>query len=324
MSSLTWAALFPGQGSQHPGMGRFLYDNFKSAQELFEEASDILSLNFKKLCFEGPEQDLALTENTQPCLLLVSTATYKAVTEVLPIQFKFTAGHSVGEYAAMVAAGTLQFQDALQAVRTRGQAMQSAVPVGEGAMAAVMGLSGEQVKKLCMWGMEQSGHHPLEPANFNAPGQIVISGSSAAINWLGENLSKDIFDPAPKKVRLIPLKVSAPFHCSMMKPAEEKMNLVLKNYDWAKPAFPVVQNVNASAVSDPVELCENLVRQISAPVRWVESVQYMEKEGVCQALELGSGKVLTGLNKKISEKIEMHSVNTLDDLKALEVKFEKA
>ena len=215
-----WSALFPGQGSQSVGMGRFLFENFTEARSTFEEASDSLSLNFKKLCFEGPESDLQLTENTQPALLLVSTATHRVVQSTTGIKFEAAAGHSVGEYAAVVAAQAVKFSDALRAVRVRGQAMQRAVPVGQGGMIAVLGLTDPQVETLCQWAESTSGLKPVEPANFNAPGQVVISGSQAGLEWLRANAKADLFQLAPgesaPRMKMIPLAVSAPFHCSLI------------------------------------------------------------------------------------------------------------
>jgi [acyl-carrier-protein] S-malonyltransferase len=314
------APIFPGQGSQHTGMGKFLVDNFKSAQNLFEEASDTLSINFKKLCFEGSDPELALTQNTQPCLLLVSTASFQVLKNEYDYSPKTSAGHSVGEYAAVVAAGAMAFTEAMRAVRLRGEFMQSAVPVGVGGMSAVMGLNAEQVMKLCKWTEEQTGETPVEPANFNAPGQIVISGKKTLLDWLSANLDTTIFAPETPRCKLIPLKVSAPFHCSMMKPAEEKMRTVLSEMDFRTPKFPVVQNVHAEPVTTSEELRQNLVKQISAPVRWIECVENMQKSGVSEFIEVGCGKTLAGLVKKISG-ANVFAMNSLEDLKVLETKI---
>ncbi len=313
-----WAALFPGQGSQHPGMGKFLYEEFKTAKQTFEEASDTLSIDFKKLCFDGSEADLALTENTQPCLLLVSTATYRVLNENFGFKPRAAAGHSIGEYAAVVASGALKFADGMKAVRTRGQAMQSAVPVGVGGMSAVMGLEPQQVFDLCAWAEKQSGDQPVSPANINAPGQIVISGKKSVIDWIAVNFKADMFPGSPR-VKFIALKVSAPFHCALMKPAEEKMKDVLGGMEFKNAAFPVVQNFNAQAVTDGASLRSNLVAQVSAPVRWIECVQNLIGQGASNAIEVGGGKVISGLVKKIdAEKMKVFNVNSLEDLKALE------
>lgn len=317
-----WSALFPGQGSQHQGMGKFLFDEFKIAREIFEEASDSLSLDFKKLCFNGSEAELALTENTQPCLLLVSTVTFKVFSSLVDFQPIAAAGHSVGEYAALVAAGALKFTDGMKAVRSRGQFMQSAVPVGEGGMLAVINLSPEQTIRLCQWVEAETGKTPLEPANFNSPGQIVISGRAGLIEWLMKNFKVEIFAPETPRAKFIPLKVSAPFHCSMMKPAQEKMAKVLRSLHFHNAQFKVVPNVTAKAATNGPELCEHLIQQISAPVRWVECMQELKGLGSNRMIEFGCGKVLAGLAKKIdSEGIQTFNINSIDDLKALEAQF---
>lgn len=319
-----WSALFPGQGSQHPGMGRFLFDEFSVAKRVFEEASDVLHQDFKKLCFDGAESDLALTENTQPCLVLVSTVTF----EVLHSEFGFTpsvgAGHSVGEYSAVVAARALKFADAMRAVRKRGQAMQEAVPIGKGGMSAVMGLEPSQVFDLCDWAEKQTGLQPVQPANINAPGQIVISGNKQLLDWIAANFKPEAVRGDVGRVKFIPLKVSAPFHCSMMKPAEEVMTDVLRSVTFESAHFPIVQNVTAEAVTDGSILRENLIRQVSAPVRWIECVQTTAKMGATKTVEVGSGKVLSGLVKKIdSAGIQSFNVNSLDELKVLEHSLNK-
>jgi [acyl-carrier-protein] S-malonyltransferase len=282
-----WAALFPGQGSQTVGMGRFLFEQFPTAKQTFEEASDALQINFKKLCFEGPESDLQLTENTQPALLLVSTATFRVINHELGVQIGAAAGHSVGEYAAVVAAGTVTFTDALRAVRVRGQAMQKAVPVGEGGMAAVMGLTDDQVIRLCTWAEQESGLTPLEPANFNAPGQVVISGSAKAIEWLRANAKpeamSDAFPEGAPRVKLIPLAVSAPFHCSLMKPAEEQMRLVLNEISFNDARFPIVQNITAHETRDANTLRDNLVLQVSGAVRWTQCMARLKSMGMTRS-----------------------------------------
>jgi [acyl-carrier-protein] S-malonyltransferase len=317
-----WSALFPGQGSQFPGMGKFLFEEFKIARETFEEASDALSVDFKKLCFDGSEQDLALTENTQPCLLLVSTVTYRVFASNVDFKPMAAAGHSIGEYAANVAAGSLKFTDAIRAVRSRGQFMQSAVPIGQGGMLAVLNLSPEQTKKLCAWVESETGDGPLEPANFNAPGQIVISGKLKLIEWLTKNFKADIFAPETPRSKFIPLKVSAPFHCSMMKPAEEKMALVLNDIQFSEAKFPIVANVNAKPEKNGAALRKLLIAQISSPVRWVECVEELKRQGAQKMIEFGCGKVLAGLAKKIdSENIQTFNINSLEELKNLEQTF---
>ncbi len=290
--------LFPGQGSQTVGMGKFLYENFKIVQNLYEEASDTLKLDFKRLCFSGPDEDLNLTANTQPALLLVGNSAYQILKENAGLKCQQFAGHSVGEYAACVAAGALSFTDALTAVRKRGEYMQSAVPVGQGGMVAVMGLDASQVKQLCAWAEKTSGLKPLEPANYNSPGQIVCSGSAELIEWLKLNIAQAEIEPKPTRLKLIPLKVSAPFHCSMMKPAEEKMQQVLQTMKFSPIDNPVVQNFSASATKDPKTIKANLVQQVSGPVRWIETVESFVQANFLRGIEFGPGSVLSGLNKK--------------------------
>ncbi|KYG65252.1 malonyl CoA-acyl carrier protein transacylase [Bdellovibrio bacteriovorus] len=311
---------FPGQGSQQPGMGRFLFDNFKIAQETFEEGSEALKQDMKKLCFEGSEADLALTENTQPALLLVSTATQRVLRNEFNLKVSAAAGHSIGEYAALVAADVIRFDQGMRAVRTRGQAMQSAVPVGKGGMVAVLGLEPDQVETLCNYVVKNSGVGPLSPANFNSPGQIVISGSQAAINWLKDNFKPEvIFADAPKRAKLIPLTVSAPFHCEMMKPAEDKMREVLTAMEFNKAAFPIIQNFHAKSETEGSVLRENLIRQVSAPVRWTQSMETLKAMGHSQIIECGAGKVLQGLLKKIDgDYFKVMTTTSMEDIKNIE------
>lgn len=321
-----WGALFPGQGSQSVGMGKFLFEEFATARRLFEEAGDTLKINFKKLCFEGPDSELQLTENTQPALLLVSTVTATCASELMPLKIEAAAGHSVGEYAALVSAGVLSFSSALRSVRTRGQAMQKAVPVGQGAMCAVLGLSDENAKKLCALVETQSGEKPLEPANFNCPGQVVVSGSAQAIEWMrthvtadwvGKNLGADA-----GRAKLIPLSVSAPFHCSLMKPAENEMRAVLEAIEFNAPKYPVIQNYTAESSTDPKVIRDRLIRQISGAVLWTQCQQSLLNSGVHDYVEFGSGKILAGLAKKIAgDKATVYGLNSLEDLKTLEGKL---
>ncbi len=314
-----WGAIFPGQGSQHPGMGEFLYKEFSIAKQLFEEASDAIGVDFKKLCFSGSEADLALTENTQPALLLVSTVTYQVVKSLTDFKPTCAAGHSIGEYAAVVAGASLDFTSAVKAVRKRGQAMQSAVPVGQGGMVAVLGVTPEESVSLCRWAEMGAGDIPLEPANFNAPGQVVISGKQTVIDWLQANFKAEAVFGEGKRIKLIPLKVSAPFHCSLMKPAEDEMRRLLTETSFEASDFPIVQNFSAQGVTEASTLRENLIRQVSAPVRWVECVSRMSELGATKLIEFGCGKVLSGLVKKIdSERLTTFNVGSLEELKALE------
>lgn len=320
-------ALFPGQGSQAVGMGRFLFDEFAIARTLFEEASDTLKVNFKSLCFDGPESDLQLTENTQPALLLVSTVSFKVLNSLMPLDIKVAAGHSIGEYSALVASDVLAFSDALRAVRRRGFEMQKAVPVGEGAMCAVLGLSDVIVEKMVAKVQEISGFKPLQAANFNAPGQVVVSGSAKAVEWMRNNVKAEWmaenFGVEAGKPKFIPLAVSAPFHCAMMAPAQTAMDHFLSGLRFAKPRFSVVQNLKAESSSDPTQIREWLVGQVSGSVRWTECQSAMIARGAHEYIEFGHGKVLAGLAKKIASlhpgiEVKVHGLNSLDDLKAIE------
>lgn len=319
---MKWGALFPGQGSQSVGMGKFLFDEFQTARHLFEEAGDALKQDMKKLCFEGPESELQLTENTQPALVLVSTVTARVAHEVTGVQIEAGSGHSVGEYAALVHAGVLQFTDALQAVRARGRAMQKAVPVGQGAMCAVLGLQDDVVKKLCAE-VEKASGFPLEPANFNAPGQVVVSGSAKAVEWMRENVKAEWmiekFGPDSGKPKFIPLAVSAPFHCRLMKPAEEEMAIVLKGISFSAPKTAVVQNLTASSTNSPDEIREKLIGQISGAVLWTQCQQELLNRGLTKYVEFGAGRVLQGLAKKIAgDQAQVFGLNSIADLKTLE------
>lgn len=318
MSHLT--ALVPGQGSQFVGMGRFLVDEFPIAKPVFEEASDAIRIDMKKLCFDGPESDLALTHNTQPAILTVSRAVWKVLQSESQFQVRFTAGHSVGEYGALVMSEVIDFATAIKAVRLRGELMQSAVPVGVGGMAAVMGMTDPQVIELCQICLQKikevSGQSAsLSPANFNSPGQVVISGHLSAIEFLRTNIKSEIFPESLRKAKLIPLNVSAPFHCDLMKPAEEKMGAHLKTINFKNTDHGVLQNFTARLETDGSLIRESLIRQISGPVKWTESVQELKRLGSTKMIECGAGKVLTGLIKKIDPEIEVLSTGTVEDLK---------
>jgi len=301
-------------------MGKYLYENFTPVRERFEEASDTLSLDFKKLCFEGPESELTLTENTQPALLLISTVSFEVVQNEFGAHPQLSAGHSVGEYAAMVCAEVMRFSDAIRAVRLRGQAMQRAVPVGQGGMCAVMGLSDSQVEKLCGWVQAESKFAPLEPANFNSPGQVVISGSAQAIDWMRANYRAEIFAPETPRAKFIPLNVSAPFHCRLMKPAEEEMSRALQQIEFRSAKWPIVQNFSATESVEPERLRRELVQQVSGAVRWTQSVLRLKTLGIRRAVEFGPGRVLSGLVKKIdgSGELTVANLNSLEDLRSLE------
>lgn len=301
-------------------MGKWLFDEFKIAKDTFEEGSEALRQDLKKLIFEGSEADLALTANTQPALLCVSTATQRVLRSEVDLKVQAAAGHSIGEYAALVAAGSIRFDEALRAVRIRGEAMQSAVPVGQGGMVALLGLDDDQVRWLCDHVVKTSGFSPLSPANFNSPGQVVISGSQKAIDWLKANFKAEEIPGAPKRAKMIPLTVSAPFHCAMMAPAEEKMREVLTAMEFKTAKFAVCQNFVAKLEMEPGILRENLIRQVSAPVLWTASMLHLKDQGFAKAIECGHGTVLKGLLKKIDgDFFQVHSLNSIDDLKALQI-----
>lgn len=316
---MKFALLFPGQGSQQPGMGKFLAENFKIAKETFEEASDTIAFDLKRLCFEGSVEELALTENTQPALLTVSTATFRVLNSEFGVQGSVTAGHSIGEYGSLVATKALQFKDAVKAVRTRGQAMQSAVPIGQGGMIAALGLTDLEANELCQFVAKKPELGPLTPANFNSPGQIVLSGSQKAIDYLRTEVKADqVWATNPPRLKLIPLQVSAPFHSPMMKPAEEKMRKVLSDIPFHDAAFPVIQNLTARSHQKATELRENLIQQVSAPVRWTQSIETLKSMGVPDCIELGTGKVLQGLLKKIdSEFFRVLNTTNIEDLEII-------
>lgn len=291
--------LFPGQGSQAPKMGAHLFENYPTFRNTIAEASYAINVDMQKLIYEGSDADLALTANTQPALLAVQVGTYRALNEINTFTATAAAGHSIGEYAALVTSGVLDFATAMKAVRLRGESMQSAVAVGEGGMVAVLGLEPDQVKWLCEWTEKESGHSPLSPANFNSPGQIVISGSMKCIDWLKANFKAELIPGSPKRAKLIPLNVSAPFHCQMMKPAQDKMESFFKSITFSTPRFPIIQNFNASLVTSPDELKQNLVKQISAPVLWTQTMKLLEEKNWMNGLECGHGSVLKGLFKKM-------------------------
>src|SRR5215217_6728903 len=292
------AIVFPGQGSQAPGMGKDLAEKFAVARQVFEEADDALGFSISRLCFDGPAEDLQLTENTQPAILTVSVAAFRAMRDAGISAPAFVAGHSLGEYSALVVAGALSLSDAVRTVRARGRYMQEAVPVGTGAMAAVIGGELSEIERVCA---EASGGLVCSIANFNAPNQAVIAGDTEAVDRAVELLSG-----VARKV--VKLKVSAPFHCALMKPAQDRLALDLQALKFAEPAMPVVTNVDARATTAPDELRDALVRQVSAPVRWVGSMQLLIEQGVDTFVEAGPGKVLSGLMRQISRDVKMLNV----------------
>ena len=294
------AYVFPGQGSQNPGMGKDLAEKFPVARQVFEEADDALGFSISRLCFEGPGEELQLTENTQPAILAVSVAAFRALKSTDAPAPAFVAGHSLGEYSALVAAGVLDLSDALRTVRARGRYMQEAVPVGTGAMAAVLGGELGDIERVCA---EAGGDEVCSIANINSPGQVVIAGNTAAVDRAIE-LLKGVAK------RVIRLNVSAPFHCALMKPAQDRLAQDLERLKFSEPKFPVVTNVDARITTAPGELRDSLIRQVSAPVRWVESMQLLMQNGVETVIEVGPGKVLSGLMRQTSR--DMKSLNVED------------
>jgi len=301
------AFIFPGQGSQYIGMGRELYENFSVARAVFEEAEDSLRFSISSLCFQGPEEELRLTENTQPAVLTTSIAALKVFQNERGLNPHLAAGHSLGEYSALVASGALPFADAVRIVRLRGKFMQEAVPVGEGAMAAILGMDREEVEKLCQ---EASSGEILSPANFNCPGQIVIAGHSGAVQRAIEKAKQE-----GKKALLLP--VSAPFHSPLMEPAGSRLEKELDGVPISDLKVPVVTNAEAEVNTSKERVKALLVAQVSSPVRWEESMRKMIEEGIERVLEIGPGKVLSGLMKRIDPRVETANIEDVKTLKKI-------
>ncbi len=346
MNHSPFFCLFPGQGSQHVGMVKDFYENFAVVRHTFEEASDASRLNVKKLCFDGPESDLTLTANTQPCLLTASVAVFRVLKSELPLNLNLMAGHSLGEYSALVAANALQLATAVRWVRERGLAMQSAVPSGEGTMAAVIGLDDSKINELCAKATRQALLNRdktgaaltteciVEPANFNSPGQIVVAGSLDAVEAVESLCQTDTEYSGAKAIRL---NVSAPFHCRLMKPARERMREVfetaLSNEVPRKLDCAYIANANARIITEPGLILDLLEEQIDHPVLWSQSLQTLIQsqgagtQGSAQqgddsqpivGIECGPGRVLTGLARRNSKRLQMISVSDVKSLKSLE------
>jgi [acyl-carrier-protein] S-malonyltransferase len=293
------ALLFPGQGSQRVGMGRDLALASPAAKRVYDEADDALGFALSKICFDGPEDTLVLTKHTQPAILATSIAVQRTLAEK-GLVFHFVAGHSLGEWTALVAAGSISLRDAVKLTHLRGQLMQEAVPVGQGAMAALIGLDLPTTQALCK-ASSQLGE-PVEVANLNGAGQIVISGHIAAVD-------RAIAGAKPAGAKLAKkLPVSAPFHCSLMQPAAERLAVAMADLAVSPPSVPVIANVTAEPTQDPVLIKQLLVQQVTAPVRWEESIKYLAGAGVTRAYELGSGAVLKGLVKRIAETIDVTTI----------------
>ncbi|TSK08403.1 MAG: ACP S-malonyltransferase [Geobacter sp.] len=304
----SYAFIFPGQGSQHAGMGKDLADNFKTARVTFEEADDALGFSLSKLCFEGPEEELKLTANTQPAILAASVAALRVLREESSLVPSFLAGHSLGEYSALVASGALDFADALRTVRARGSYMQDAVPIGVGAMAAILGAEAEVLKEICA---EAAQGEVVSPANFNSPGQIVVAGHTGAVNRAIDIAKARGF----RKAMLLP--VSAPFHCALMKPAADRLARTLEAVAVGAMIAPVVSNVEAKPNADAARVKQLLVEQVCAPVLWEQIIQNIVAAGVTNFVEIGPGKVLAGLVKRIDKETSCINVQDAAGVKAL-------
>ena len=298
------AFVFPGQGSQYAGMGKELAESFPAAREVFEEADHALGFSISQLCFSGSEEALKLTENTQPALLTASVAAYR-VLEQKGVCPDYVAGHSLGEYSALVAAGALKFADAVRLVRKRGQYMQEAVPPGEGAMAAILGMRPGQVTEIC----RKAADGKVMPANLNSPDQTVISGHAAAVKSAVEQAS------AAGAKRAVVLPVSAPFHSELMRPAQERLQEDLRAIEFSSLKIPLVTNVDAGVITSGAEAREALIRQVTLPVRWEESIRELIEQGAATFVEVGPGRVLSGLLRQIDRSV--HSLN-VEDAKSLQ------
>ncbi len=289
MTDTTIALLFPGQGSQSVGMGKDLAEKYPAARQTFEEADEALGYKLSQVCFEGPEDQLRLTEITQPAILTVSVAALRVLQPQLP-KPSYVAGHSLGEYSAHVASGTFSFAEAVRTVRNRGKYMQEAVPVGVGAMAAILGMDFEKVSAVCH---DAAQAEVCSPANINSPEQIVISGNAAAV----ERAAKLADERGAKRAKLLP--VSAPFHCSLMKPAQDRLDSDLNALKMQKPAYPVACNVEADLVSDDIRARDTLLRQVTGSVKWEQCMRLLISQGAQTFIEVGPGKVLCGLMRQI-------------------------
>ena len=311
------ALLFPGQGSQVVGMGSDLYKNFELVKKIFKQADEKLNYSISKLILEGPEDKLQLTKNTQPAILTVSYSIFNVLKEEFNYNFdifKYFAGHSLGEYSALVCSNSISFNDALYLLHERGKAMQDAVPVGKGSMIAVLGVKSDKIEELLKFKKEEKGI--CEIANDNADGQVIVSGNTESIESF-KTLLKE------KKIKSIPLKVSAPFHCSLMKPAAKIMEDKIKNTKFNKPSFKIVNNVTADPEDDPNTIKKLLIDQIFSTVRWRESILNMSQNGVKNFIEIGPGKALTGMVKRTVKEVNCFSINSIIDIKNLTNELKK-
>ena len=311
------ALLFPGQGSQFVGMGSEFYTNFDIVKKIFHQADEKLNYSISKIILEGPEDQLQLTQNTQPAILTVSYSIYKVLQNEFGIDFKsfdYFAGHSLGEYSALVCSESLNFSDALYLLHERGEAMQAAVPVGKGSMIAVLGLKIEEINNLLKDNTDTS--NVCEIANDNADGQVILSGDQNSIKLLQISLRE-------KKIKSIPLKVSAPFHCSLMKPASETMRDKINNTNFSNPFLKIVNNVTAKAVQEPSIIKNLLIDQIFSTVKWRESLINMSQAGTKNFIEIGPGKALTGMVKRTIKNANCYSINSIVEIKKFVNEFKK-
>ena len=309
------ALLFPGQGSQVVGMGSEFYANFELVKKIFKEADEKLNFPISKLILEGPENDLQLTKNTQPAILTVSYSIFKVLKDEFNFDFssfKYFAGHSLGEYSALVCADSLSFNDALYLLYERGKAMQEAVPVGRGKMIAILGIKIEEIIDILKSTVGEKG--VCEIANDNAEGQVIVSGNKERVESL-QSILKD------RKIKSIPLKVSAPFHCSLMKPAENSMKEKIAKTKFTNPIFKIINNVTATPENNSEKIKELLVKQISSTVKWRDSIINMSTSGVKNFIEVGPGKVLSGMIKRTIKEANCFSINSITDIKNLTNEF---
>ncbi|NBX81988.1 [acyl-carrier-protein] S-malonyltransferase [bacterium] len=314
----SFSALFPGQGSQYPGMSKVLLDQFPWVKEHFEEASDVIKTNLIKLCEEGPSEELQLTMNAQPAILVTSFSWFKVLQKNLGFRPAAAAGHSLGEYTALTAADALTLGQAVKLVRRRGELMQQAVPKGKGKMTAVIGLEDAIIGEICK-AASQGSASQVVPANFNAPSQVVIAGHSEAVDRFTQ-LASDPAKPQWKARKLVALNVSAPFHCPLMTPTALTFVEDLEQVPWRDPKFPIVSNLDAK-MRTTGSLTDVLRDQIDHPVLWTECVRTLDRHGMKQYIELGPSRVLTGLVKRIVEGATIHTIDSLEDFKKLETVF---